>query len=258
LCHFLLVNRSIERYFDLTDRIKFLKERREMKKILFLVFVAALGYHTVFAQQAKRSYVGPTQNPKSKKSAPKLNQSTNTRSKAEVYIGYSGTSAQSTVGSGFSGSPKQVHHGVQTSLTLNVNRFVGLRGDYSVGYKDQAEAFGVLGRPFTTVTRRTTIYNILGGVQFKDYDSDGTVQPFGHALVGVGLYRQSLRDCKNPIGTFCGTAIKGSGLAGAFGGGFDFRIARRAGIRVVSDYNPMRIEKETINNFRFGVGMVFK
>lgn len=228
-----------------------------MKRFLFLVFVTALSFNFTFAQQTARPYVGPTQNPKVKKSAPKANQITNTRSKAEIYVGYSGTVAPITAGGGFSGNERKVHHGLQTSVTLNASRFIGLKGDFSVGYRDQKEAFTV-GGPITTVTRRTTIYNILGGVQIKDNESDAPVQPFGHALIGVGLYRQSLRDCVNPIGTFCGTAVKGSGLAGAFGGGLDFRIASRAGIRVVSDYNPMRIDKETINNFRFGVGIVFK
>lgn len=229
-----------------------------MKRLLFLVLVAALSFNYTFAQPATRSYVGPTQNPKTtKKSTAKNNQTTKTKSRAEIYVGYSGTVAPTTAGGGFSGNERKVHHGIQTSVTINANRYIGLKGDYSVGYRDQDEAFTV-GGPITTVTRRTIIYNILGGVQFKDNESDAVVQPFGHALVGLGLYRQSLRDCRNPIGTFCGTAVKGSGLAGAFGGGLDFRVASRAGIRVSSDYNPMRIEKETINNFRFGVGVVFK
>lgn len=231
-----------------------------MKRLLFAAFALALISNLAFAQeQVARSYVGPTQNPKTiKKSAPKAKQtSSTTKSKGEVYVGYSGNYAQTTSGGGFSGNDRQVHNGIQTSVTINANRYVGLKGDFSVTYRDQKEAF-TTGGPITTVTRRTTIYNILGGVQIKDNESEAVVQPFGHALVGLGIYRQKLRDCRNPIGTFCGTEFRGHGLAGAFGGGFDVRIANRAGVRFTGDYNPMRIEKETINNFRFGVGVVFK
>ncbi|MEK7722803.1 MAG: hypothetical protein AAB336_00485 [Acidobacteriota bacterium] len=230
-----------------------------MKRLLFVICLLALGANLTFAQQATRSYVGPTQNPKTaKKSAPKTKQtSSTTRSKGEIYVGYSGNVAPITAGGGFTGNEKKIHHGVQTSVTINANRYIGLRGDFSVGYRDQKEAFTV-GGPITTVTRRTTIYNVLGGVQLKDNESEATIQPFGHALIGLGVYRQTLRDCRNPIGTFCGTVVRDSGLAGAVGGGFDVKVATRAGVRFTGDYNPMRIQKETINNFRFGVGVVFK
>jgi hypothetical protein len=236
------------------------KERREMKRLLFAVFALALGANLAFAQQQPaRSYVGPTQNPKTiKKSAPKAKQtSSNTRSAGEVYVGYAGSVSPTTAGGGFDGNPRKVHNGVQTSVVVNATRYVGIKGDFSVTYRDQDESF-TTGGPVTTVTRRTTITNILGGVQLKDNESEAVIQPFAHALVGLGIYRQTLRNCRNPIGTFCGNRVRDNGLAGAFGGGFDLKIARRAGFRFMGDYNPMRIEGETVNNFRFGVGVVFK
>lgn len=233
-----------------------------MKRLLFCGLLAVFSFNFVLAQQtqqAKRSY-SPTQNPKVKKLAAKPAQpTTSSASRGEVYVGYSGTVAPVSSGAGFAGSERRVHHGAQTSVTFNVSRFVGIKGDFSVGYSDRKEGFGVIGR-ITTATRRTMIYNVLGGVQIKDNESDAIVQPFGHALVGVGIYRQHFRDClvnKSPH-TSCGRAVKDVGLAGAFGGGLDFRVTSRAGIRLVSDYNPMRIEGETIHNYRFGVGMVFK
>lgn len=233
-----------------------------MKRLLFLGLIAVFSFDFASAQQVARarSYTGPTQNPKTKKLTAKPTQpTTNSSSRGEFYVGYSGTVAPVSAGGGFAGNEKRVHHGAQTSVTFNVSRFVGIKGDFSVGYRDNREGFAVIGR-ITTTTRRTVIYNILGGVQFKDNESDAVVQPFGHALVGVGIYRQHFRDCltNNAPGTFCGTPVKDAGLAGAFGGGLDFRVTNRAGIRVVSDYNPMRIEGETIHNYRFGVGMVFK
>lgn len=231
-----------------------------MKRLLFLGLLAVFSFEFAFAQQVARSYTSPTQNPKTKKLAAKSTQpTTNSFRRGEVYVGYSGTVARVSSGGGFAGSEKKFHHGAQTSVTVNVSRFVGVKGDFSIGYSDRRQGFAVIGR-VTTTTRRTVIYNILGGVQFKDNESDAVVQPFGHALVGVGIYRQHFRECltNNAPGTFCGTPVKDVGLAGAFGGGLDFRVTNRAGIRVVSDYNPMRIEGETIHNYRFGVGMVFK
>lgn len=233
-----------------------------MKKLLFLGLLAIFSFDFAVAQQEarSRSFVGPTQNPKTKKLAAKSAQpSTRSSSRGEVYVGYSGTVAPVSSGAGFTGEAKKVHHGAQTSVTVNVSRYVGVKGDFSVGYNDRKEGFGVIGR-ITTTTRRTVIYNILGGVQFKDNESDAVVQPFAHALVGVGIYRQRFRECltNNAPSTDCGTAIRDAGLAGAFGGGLDFKVSRRAGIRLVSDYNPMRIEGETLHNYRFGVGVVFK
>lgn len=233
-----------------------------MKKLLFSVFALALFANLAFAQQQiARSYSGssPTKNPTTKKSAAKAKQSgSTTRSAGEVYVGYSGTVAQQNGGGGFAGN-RQVHNGVQTSVTVNANRFIGIKGDFSIGYRDRREAF-TTGGPVTTLTRRTIITNILGGVQFKDNESEAVVQPFGHALVGAANYRQRFRerDCDNSTTFPCGSLVKGWGLAGAFGGGFDLKVATRAGVRFSGDYNPMRIEKETINNFRFGVGVVFK
>jgi len=235
-----------------------------MKRLLFLGLLAVFSFDFAFAQQpqlALFSNVGPTQNPKTKKLAAKPTQpTTNSSSRGEFYVGYSGTVAPVSPGGGFVGSERKVHHGAQTSVTFNVSRFVGIKGDFSVGYSDHKEGFAVGVGQITTTTRRTVIYNILGGVQFKDNESDAVVQPFGHALVGVGIYRQHFRKClrNNAPGTFCGTPVKDVGLAGAFGGGLDFRVTNRAGIRLVSDYNPMRIEGETIHNYRFGVGVVFK
>lgn len=224
-----------------------------MKRLLFLIFTLASVSNLAMAQNAAKSYMGPTQNPKAnKKSASKANQTSTSqpRSKGEVYVGYSGTAAPTNSGNGFDDNLR-AHHGIQTSVTINATRYVGLKGDFSIGGSDQKES---------GLTRRTTITNILGGVQFKDNESEAGIQPFAHLLVGAANYRQRFREqnCDNSTLTGCSSLINGWGVAGAFGGGFDLKIASRAGIRFGGDYNPMRIKKETINNFRFGVGVVFK
>jgi hypothetical protein len=226
--------------------------------VIMISVVVSLSQTTGYNNSSRSATKNPTSKAKSKTTNPKPPTNSNGLRRGEFYIGYSGTVAPVTAGGPIVGNEKSTFHGVQTSVTIPANRFVGLRGDFSVTYNDRDEAFSVGGPP-TTVTRRTSIYNILGGVQFKDYESESAIQPFGHALIGLGVYHQSLRNCQNPLnGSYCGTAVKDHGLAGAFGGGLDFRVASRAGIRLTSDYNPMRIDGETLNNFRFGVGVVFK
>jgi hypothetical protein len=49
-----------------------------------------------------------------------------------------------------------------------------------------------------------------------------------------------------------------TGLAGAFGGGLDFRVSDRVDIGAFQlDYKPTRIDGSTLHNFRFGAGIVF-
>ena len=51
---------------------------------------------------------------------------------------------------------------------------------------------------------------------------------------------------------------KDTGLAAAFGGGFDFRVSNRIDIRLIQiDYNPMKLFDSTQQNIRIGIGIVF-
>jgi hypothetical protein len=226
--------------------------------VVLVSVVVSFSQTNTYNNSSRSATKNPTSKAKSKTTTSKPAPTSNGVRRGEFYIGYTGSSVPVSAGGVINGNPRSVAHGLQTSVTLPASRFVGLRGDFSFTYNDRDEAFSVGGPP-TTVTRRTEIYNILAGVQVKDYESESAVQPFGHALVGLGVYRQSLLNCQNPLnGSYCGDRVRGHGLAGAFGGGLDFRVFDRAGVRVTSDYNPMRINKETINNFRFGVGVVFK
>jgi hypothetical protein len=228
-----------------------------MKKSMFLMLLGILFLNSVYAQTAVRKFVGPTMNPKTSKKAPKQN-ATSTRSAGEVYVGYSGSAAPTNGGAGFR-DERKIHNGVGASVTVNVSRFAGIKTDFSSSYRNEKQVVTINGVP-TTLTRRTGVTNILGGVQIKDNESEAIIQPFAHLLVGAGNYRQRFqeRDCDDRSTAPCSNLVRGWGVAGAVGGGFDLKVANRAGIRFVGDYNPMRIKDETINNFRFGVGIVFK
>lgn len=236
-----------------------------MKRLLFFVLVGLFSFSVINAQEVKRSYVGPTQNPKAKKSlttatntAPKPKQTSSPQtSKSEIYVGYVGSVASKN--STAIPNSRQVQNGVQTSVNFNVSRYFGLKGDFSLVYRDRNQPITQNGVA-SNLNRRTTVTNILGGLQMRDNDSDAGLRPFAHILVGAANFRQKFtdRNCDNNTSGVCGSLIRSWGLAGAVGGGFDVKVANRAGIRFSSDYNPMRIKNETINNFRFGVGIVFK
>lgn len=193
--------------------------------------------------------------------------------KAEVFIGYS----NNQVDTGFSDddtdlqdffNDREGFHGINGSVTGNVNRYFGIKGDVSGHYK--SFEFDVP-RTGTTATDRfkvnASVYNFLGGVQVKDNAKDGSrLRPFAHALVGVAHARAKVDNsfftstfCQQP-GVDCRDNFSESdtGFAAAFGGGLDIKATNRLSIRAFQvDYNPNRFNGTTQHNFRFGVGLVF-
>ena len=140
-------------------------------------------------------------------------------------------------------------HGINASITGNVSRYVGLKFDYSY----HARSLDPPGFDRGTDAR---IHNILGGVHFQDNTRDPTnrVRPFAHALIGAGVFSVDLTDLDDDF-----EDVSETGLAGALGGGVDFRISERVDIRAIQfDWNPTRINGQTLHNFRIGVGVVFR
>ena len=157
-------------------------------------------------------------------------------------------------------------NGFDASVTGNVSRYVGLKFDVSGHYKSETfdfgtvidcfpvscEDLGIPTPPAGTADIRLSLYNVLGGVQFKDNAKGTKVKPFAHVLAGVAHARAS------SDGAFAST-ISESGFGAALGGGVDFRINDRVDFRAVQlDYNPTRLGGETQHNFRVGVGVVFR
>ena len=193
--------------------------------------------------------------------------------KGEFYVGYSNN--QVDTGSGTSTSGNSVtnffddrtgFHGFEVSGVANVSRYVGIKGDVSGAYK--TETFSSTTGTGTTantlsVKTKNSLYNFLGGVQFKDNSSEARVKPFAHVLGGVGHARFKVDNvsCTNTTVNCSGLAAEDSetGLAGAFGGGLDIKLSNRVDLRLIQvDYNPIRLDGNTTHNFRFGVGLNFK
>lgn len=166
-------------------------------------------------------------------------------------------------------------HGFNVSLTGNVHRYVGLKGDFS--HHSSSETF-VDGSDSLRIKISTSQF--LGGVQFKDNRVEGSrFRPFAHVLAGIAHQTFSA------VGTTGGGGeprVFGTGGGGTpfdesasannfamvIGGGIDVNVSRHVSIRVIqADFNPIFfkdqvIGEETIpgrtqNNFRLGVGIIF-
>lgn len=158
-------------------------------------------------------------------------------------------------------------NGVEASGVYNLNRYVGVKGDFSVHVKDYEFNVPSVGTtPATRFKVDASLYNFLGGVQVKDNSREGSrFRPFGHALVGVAHQRTKL-DNSFFTSTFCQQAgvdcrqdvsDSETGLSGVIGGGLDIKATDRFSVRAFQvDYNPVRIGGTTQNNFRFGIGIV--
>lgn len=149
-------------------------------------------------------------------------------------------------------------NGFNASITGNVTRYVGLKFDLAGHFKTKNFPFGQAGLEIDS-----SVFNFLGGVQLKDNSKETRIKPFAHALVGGARVRNKINFSDN----FCITVFPSpclqdsdtseTGLAGALGGGLDFRVSNRLDVRAIQfDYNPTRIADATQHNFRVGVGIV--
>lgn len=183
--------------------------------------------------------------------------------KNEFYVGYS----NQQIGN----ANRSTFNGIEGSYTRNVNRWFGIRGTVSYA-KDDRVLNGTLTNPagggtYTFQQQNTrSVANFLGGIQVKDNASTKRFKPFGYALGGVAINRNTFKNlactsanCPSTIPVFNNTTFHNTGFAGAFGGGLDIKITKRIDFRAIQvDYNPIFSGGRINNNFRFGAGVVFK
>jgi hypothetical protein len=161
-------------------------------------------------------------------------------------------------------------NGFEGSYTRNFNRWFGIRGTVS-GAFEKTTLRGSLPNPpngsfeFQQDYNRS-VYNFLGGVQIKDNASKARFKPFAFALGGVAVNRSQFKNfactsgnCPPSIPFAGNTTFTDTGLAGAFGGGLDIKINDKIDFRAIQvDYNPIYSNSRVDNNFRVGIGIVFK
>ena len=115
------------------------------------------------------------------------------------------------------------------------------------------------------IDNNSSVYNFLGGIQIKDNASKRRIKPFAHALIGAVHNRSKtenitcISNCSNFNSNTRDFSSSDTGFGGAFGGGLDIKINDRIDFRAVQfDYNPVYSRSRVDNNFRFGIGFVFK
>lgn len=197
-------------------------------------------------------------------------QSSDDYKKSEFYVGYSNQQVDTGANSNSGNAARDFFNdrlsfnGFEASGVYNVHRYVGLKGDVSGAYRSRDFNFATTPTNNIRFKTNNSLYNVLGGVQFKDNASDARVKPFAHVLVGVGHARTNVKNvtCTSTLVTNCSSladSFSDTGVAGAFGGGLDVKLNDKVDIRAVQvDYNPVRLSGQTDHNFRFGIGVVFK
>lgn len=191
--------------------------------------------------------------------------------KGEFYVGYSNGQVDGSTfrfiesTQSFRETGASNFNGIGVAGVYNFHRYIGIKGDVSATFNG-----GDVDIPINLTTRitgdtRNSLYNFLGGVQFKDNETDGRIKPFAHLLVGAGhaRTRANLTCSPSTPSTNCGVVLSDTedetGFAGAFGGGLDIRLNDRFDFRVGQiDYNPIKLDSGTLHNLRIGIGIVIK
>ncbi len=161
-------------------------------------------------------------------------------------------------------------NGFEASYVRNIHRYFGIKGDFSAAYRNRTftspVTFPATGAtPTVSFDSNRSVYNFLGGIQIKDNSSTARFKPFAHALAGVAVNRSATKNisCTSNCSSFtlstAGFSFTDTGFGGAFGGGLDIKINDKIDFRAIQvDYNPIYSNSRVNNNFRFGVGFVFK
>jgi opacity protein-like surface antigen len=149
---------------------------------------------------------------------------------------------------------REGYNGFNTSVTGNLSRYVGLKGDYS--FHRNTQNFNEFLPGFEI---KTDLHNFVGGVQIKDNSKERKVKPFAHLMAGVAHVKFNISGISQADLDDLDINDTETGFAGIVGGGIDFRINDRLDFRAVQfDYNPTRLDDQTQHNFRIGIGIVIK
>lgn len=141
-------------------------------------------------------------------------------------------------------SQREGFNGVEAFGKYNFSRYVGAVADYSFHRKTFTDTIG------TDI--RVDLNTLMGGVELKDNNTETKVKPFARGLVGF-------QNASTDVTGTTGFKTSDNGFSAAIGGGVDFRINHRLDFRAIQfDYNPTRFSGATQNNFRFGIGLIFR
>ena len=136
-------------------------------------------------------------------------------------------------------------NGINVSGTYNFHHYLGIKGDFSWGKKDEFSA---------------TTY--MGGLQLKDNrKNESMIKPFAHVLMGgqrwaIDYSGTPVMLVDSPAG-IAPSSVSETGFSMAFGGGIDIKVSERMSIRAIQyDYNPVWIDSNRYDTNRFSFGIV--
>ena len=177
--------------------------------------------------------------------------------KVDIFVGFS----HNRVDTGISNNDPELDdvideregfNGFNASVTGNVTRYVGIKGDYSFHRKSFSDSFGGV-----TADVDADLHQLFGGVQFKDNSKETKLKPFAHLMAGFARGKSDATVTGIP--GFTSFEETETGFAGIIGGGVDIRLSPRVDFRAIQfDYNPTRLGDSTQHNFRVGIGIVFR
>jgi len=157
----------------------------------------------------------------------------------------------------FSGAPggdsRDGFNGVNIDAGYNFTRYVGAKADFS--YHQKSQDFSGITVGGGTINIDAKLTQFMGGIKLQDNAMETRVRPFAQALVGIGRVEV---DATGAVG-FPNFNQSETGFAAAVGGGLDIRVHKNVDFRAIKvEYNPVRIEGETGNNIRLGIGLNFR
>ena len=149
-------------------------------------------------------------------------------------------------------------NGFDTSLTGNLTRYFGIKGNVTGHFKSDSFSDGI-----DTINTKERMWHFLGGVQVKDNSKETRFKPFAHALVGAA--HQTI-EFTSPgfTETF---KVDDTSFAAKFGAGLDIRASRRVDVRIIEfNYVPIFVGDRSLagetfsgstqHNFTIGAGIV--
>jgi opacity protein-like surface antigen len=157
--------------------------------------------------------------------------------------------------------------GFEASVIGNLNRYVGIKGDFSIYSNNRQLKGGTFTSCVGTVcTSSIQDYNVnsraayfTGGPEIKGRNRT-RLTPFAHALFGLVHARTQF----STSGTFnLSDKASQTGFAMAFGGGLDIRASKRISIRTMMDYHPTFLKgsdidaRERQDHVRLSLGILF-
>ena len=143
-------------------------------------------------------------------------------------------------------------YGVNLQGAHNLNRFLGLQGDFS--YHRRSFNTGVGNAELTS-----RLSQIMGGIKVQDNLNATRFKPFAQALVGIAHATNFPRVLRDDSQGKLVAARNDTGVAFGLGGGFDVRLTKKVDIRAFQiDYNPAHLNGDTFHNLRLGIGIKFR